>query len=251
MLEADKLARRNARPPETLFAPWLRLSNVERPCRRKSRPSSRSWRRQGETLPKQWTRPRKRASNVRRRSISSRQTVHGKGRVWYPQPSDTFQALSENTEALNLMTQLDAAVTGLSGLLAAATPTPSTTGTSNSVDTAVKRLRMPRTMHTCVFRLLQKRRRISWTKSVKPRSKSSRRWSSKNKTFSVPGQRANTVYCACSRAAALGERPSWKSLANCLVGHARASPYELLQRTRKKRPGRSPQPTQQLGNQNS
>ena len=42
-----------------------------------------------------------------------------------------------HTEAENLITQLDAAVTGLSGLLAAATPTPATLGPGSDVDMAV------------------------------------------------------------------------------------------------------------------
>ena len=48
------------------FTLWPRHYNVERPCRKKSRPNSQSWRKQQETPPRRWTRLRRRQSNVRR-----------------------------------------------------------------------------------------------------------------------------------------------------------------------------------------
>ena len=122
-----------------------------------------------------------------------------------------FQALSGNPEAQPLIAQLETAFTGLSSLLAAATPTPmATKGRDDEEHAAGQREPLPEPSSG--------RCRACPRKSERPRR---RRWwstSSKRGKFSHLKRHINTVYCACSFHAASGKGPSLESLAKILVG---------------------------------
>ena len=124
---------------------------------------------------------------------------------------DTFQAFPAHGEAKTLITQLDAAVTGLSGLLAAATPTPPATDCSNDVDMAV----LANEAYTRAF---------FWLLGDEEADLTDQEREAKKQNFQALF--ANTTHCACSRPAALSKGPSLTSLATVLVREAGPSPNE-------------------------
>ena len=123
-----------------------------------------------------------------------------------------------NPEAQPLIAQLESAFTGLSGLLAVATPTPMATEVRDNEELQLDKekgisheaLAFARAFERSLQGLPDEEREAKKAKMVE--------YAQQGGQFSHLKLHINTVYCACSFHAASGKGPSLESLAKILVG---------------------------------
>ena len=196
--------------PKRRFIQCLRPSSEPRPRRPKSRPSWSSRRETAQKSCREIDGPQaEHLLELARLDPTSDSVAH-----LHKSLRDTFQALSNRVEAQSLITQLDAAVTGLSGMLAATTPTPPSTDVCNDdVEMAP-----PKPVSDTVTRA------FLWTLEGEGGALTSEERVAKNQKFQA------LVVDACSRLAATGERLSLTSLAKTLVGEEGLSTHGSSQK---------------------
>ena len=245
--EADKLAKRNARPETAVHSVPMALQN-RKATLVKSQAKITELEAAAKAAVEAVDEAKQKADKLQG-EIDKLQTEYDEEVARLVKPSDlvthlrnsvreAFQALSGSVEAQPLISQLETAFTGLSSLLAAATPTPMRATTSICSRTRTgpfqpKRWPGPRSARWKAF---------PW-RSERPRSRGSWSTSSKRGEFSHLKRRLYTTYCACSLQAASGKGPSLESLAKILVGEGLP-----VRESHQKHPGQIPRQTSLRGN---
>ena len=226
--EADKLAKRQARTPEVAVQPGLSALQSRKAAMAKSQTKITELEAAAKQAAEAVEEAKQKAEKLQG-EIDKLQTEYDEELARLVKLLDpvthlqsnvraAFQALSGNPEAQPLISQLETAFTGLSSLLAPATPTPMATDVRDDESCSRTKRRPFRTRLWPSPGLSCGHWRACPRKSERPRRQ--RWWSSSSKRgqFSHLKRHINTVFCACSWQATSGKGPSLESLSKILVG---------------------------------